>query len=132
MSKRQIVDVEVRDCYVDFYDVIDGGTPEQIIEKMEYYRQRFKDRDIYFSVESYGYDGGKELKLRERRPETDKEYEKRMAEAKKAADVKKKQKADKEAKELAEYERLKKKFDRESRKEIKSKLGYSRVGLGNV
>ena len=100
MSKRQIVDVEVRDCYVDFYDVIDGQTPEQIIEKMEYYRQRFKDRDVYFSVESYGYDGGKELKLRERRPETDNEYEKRMAEAKKVSEVKKKQKADKEAREL--------------------------------
>jgi len=110
MSKRKIVDVEVTDCYVDFYDVIDGGSPDQIIEKMEYYRERFAGRDIYFSVDSYGYDGGKELKLRERREENDKEYNKRLAEEAKDKAAKKKTKAEKEAKEFLEYQRLQKKF----------------------
>ena len=95
---------------MDFYDVIDGGTPEDIIEKMKYYRQRFEGRDIYFSVDSYGYDGGKELRLRERREETDREYEKRMAEEKKIKEIKKRNKADKDAKEFLEYQRLQKKF----------------------
>ena len=112
MSKRLTVDVEVKDCYVDFYDVIDSRTPADIIELMGYYKERFKDRDVYFSVESYGYDGGKELKLRERRLETDKEYDRRMAEEKKAKEAKKKSKAAQEARELAEYERLRKKFEK--------------------
>lgn len=112
MTKRLILDVEVTDCYVDFYDVIDSRTPDEIIEIMEHYKERFKDRDVYFSVESYGYDGGKELKLRERREETDREYYKRLDEEKKAKDAKKKLKAAQEAKEFAEYERLRKKFEK--------------------
>ena len=112
MSKRLILDVEYRDCYVDFYDVIDGHTPDEIIEKMQYYKERFKGHDVYFSVESYGYDGGKELRLRERREETDKEFDKRMAEVAKEKAAKKKQKADKDARELAEFMRLKKKFEK--------------------
>jgi hypothetical protein len=110
MSKRLIVDTEVNDCYVDFYDVIDGKTPQEIAECMEYYKQRFEGRDVYFNIESYGYDGGKELKLRERREENDRDYEKRLVAEKKVKDAKKKIKADKEARDIAEYERLKKKF----------------------
>lgn len=109
MSKRQILDVEVND-YIDFYDVLDGKTPNQVVEAMKYYKDTYVGRDVYFSVDSYGYDGGKELKLRERREETDKEYEKRMAEEKKIKEVKKKSKAEKEAKEFLEYQRLQKKF----------------------
>ena len=112
MSKRLILDVEYRDCYVDFHDVIDGRTPDEIIELMKYYKERFSGHDVYFSVEGYGYDGGKELKLRERREETDREFDKRMADEKKAKDAKKKLKADKEARELAEFMRLKKKFEK--------------------
>jgi len=111
MKKRLILDVEYKDCYVDFYDVIDGRTPDEIMELMKYYKERFQGHDVYFSVDSYGYDGGKELRLRERREETDKEFEKRLAEEKKAKDAKKKVKADKEARELAEFMRLKKKFE---------------------
>ena len=109
MSKRKIVDVEVKE-YVDF-DEFDGKTPEEIIERMKAFRTEMNDRDVYFYINHYGYDGGKELKLRERREETDKEYEKRIAEeekvrAKKRADEKKKK-----DREYAEYERLKKKFE---------------------
>lgn len=109
MSKRQILDVEVND-YIDFYDVLDGKTPDQVVEAMKYYQEHYVGRDVYFSVDSYGYDGGKELKLRERREENDKEYEKRMAKEKKEKDAKKQAKANKDAKEFLEYQRLQKKF----------------------
>jgi hypothetical protein len=109
MSKRKILDVEVND-YIDFYDVLDGKTPDGVVEAMKYYQEHYKGRDIYFDIQSYGYDGGKELKLRERRPETDKEFEKRTQAEKKERAVKREAKAVKEARERAEYERLKKKF----------------------
>ena len=109
--KRKIVDVKVDDCYVDLYDIIDGRTPASIIEVMTHYQQRFAGRDVYFDIESYGYDGGKELVLRERREETDREYYKRLEQEQKIKEKIKKTKAQKEAKDLAEYERLKKKFE---------------------
>lgn len=93
-----------------FYDILDGNTPEQVIERMQQLRAGYPGRDVYFDVSSYGYDGGKELNLYERRLETDKEFEKRIAEEKKVKAKEKEAKAVKEAKELAEYERLKKKF----------------------
>lgn len=108
MSKRLILDCEARE-YVDF-DEIDGRTPEEVIERMKAMRAEMGGRDVYFHINHYGYDGGKELTLRERREETDKEYDKRLAAEKKDRESKKATKAAKEAKELAEFMRLKKKF----------------------
>jgi hypothetical protein len=108
MSKRKILDVEANE-YVDFCE-FDGRTPEEIIERMKALREEMGNRDVYFDIEHYGYDGGKELKLRERREETDKEYNARLAVEAKTKAKNKADKAAKEAKELAEYERLKKKF----------------------
>ena len=110
-KKRQIVDVKVND-YIDFYDVLEGKSPDQVVEAMKYYQEQYAGRDIYFSVESYGYDGGKELVLRERREENDKEYNKRLIEEAKEQAAKKQSKAMKEARELAEFMRLKKKFEK--------------------
>lgn len=109
VEQRRILDVEAKDIYVDF-DEFDGKTPAQIIEGMQYYIDKEHGRDLYFHIESYGYDGGKELKMRERRLENDREFNKRIAEEKKVKDKAKADKAAKEAKELAEYERLKKKY----------------------
>jgi hypothetical protein len=109
MSKRKILDIEARE-YVDF-DEIDGKTPEEVIERMKAMRAEMGQRDVYFHIRNYGYDGGKELTLRERREETDKEYNKRIAEEKKDKLKAKEAKALKEAKELAEFMRLKKKFE---------------------
>jgi hypothetical protein len=112
MSKqRKMLDVKVDD-YIDFYDVIDGKTADEVIEAMESFKKEYAGRDMYFDIVSYGYDGGKELTLRERRLENDKEYEKRIAEEKKEREAKKKTKADKQARELAEFMRLKKKFEK--------------------
>ena len=107
-AKRKIVNVHLSS--ESFYDVLDSRTPEQVIERMIRLRSEYPDRDIYFDVSSYGYDGGKELDLYERREENDKEYAKRMAEEKKIKDQELAAKATKEAKEFAEYQRLQKKF----------------------
>jgi len=112
MSKRKNLDVRVNDIdYIDFYDVLDGKSPDGVVETMKDWQERFAGRDVYFHVKRYEYDGDMAVELRERREETDKEYNKRIAEEKKVKDKAKESKKLKEAKELAEYERLKKKFD---------------------
>ena len=113
VEKRIIVDEKVND-YIDFYDVLDGKTPDQVVEAMKYYQDQYTGRDIYFNIDTYGYDGGKELTLRERRLENDKEYEKRMAEVAKDKNAKRAAKLLKEEKEFAEYQRLQKKFQGKS------------------
>lgn len=109
MSKRKILDVSV-DEYIGFCDVLDGKTPDQVVKAMQYYQEKYAGRDVYFDVYSYGYDGGKELHLRERREENDKEYAKRLAEEAKVKAKAKEDKKTKEAKEFLEYQRLQKKF----------------------
>jgi hypothetical protein len=108
MTERKIVDVKV-DYHVDFDDIIDDKTPDEIIEAAVMFKQIYKGRDIYFATEIYGYDGGKTLTLRERRLETDQELEQRIFYEEK---VKKIERATL-AKERKEYERLKKKFEKE-------------------
>lgn len=110
MSDRLTVDVEL---YTEsFYDVLDGKTFNEVIQLMNDYNREYQDRDVYFSVESYGYDGGKTLELRERRLENDSEYNARIEKEKKQAAAMLAKQKEKEAKELAEYKRLKKKFEK--------------------
>lgn len=104
-----MLDVAV-DEYIDFYDVLDGKTPDQVVEAMKYYQEKYVGRDVYFDVQSYGYDGGKELKIRERRLENDREFYKRTEEEAKAKAKAKEDKKTKEAREFLEYQRLQKKF----------------------
>ena len=111
MPKRKILDVDAKE-YVDFGE-FDMKTPEQVIESMKALRAEMGDRDVYFYISHYGYDGGKELTLRERREETDKEYEKRIAEEKKERAKKKAETQAKKDKEYGEYMRLKAKFEGE-------------------
>lgn len=108
MSKRKIVSVHI--CGDSFYDILDQNTPDQVIECMKLRQELYKGRDIFFDVSSYGYDGGVSLDIWERREETDEEYEKRITKEKIERAIKKKNKADIEAKELAEFERLKAKY----------------------
>lgn len=101
MSKK-VLDVDA-DIYADFGE-FDGNTPEQIIENMVAFRTEYPGRDLYFHINHYGYDGGKEMTIRERRLETDKEYNKRLSEEEKAKAKEKEAKATKEAKEFLEYQ----------------------------
>ena len=112
VEKRKILDLDAN-LYADFDD-FDGKTPEQIIENMQAFRAEYPDRDLYFHIKHYGYDGGKEMTLRERRLENDKEYAKRIADEQKEKTKAKENKAIKEAREFAEYQRLQKKFQGKS------------------
>lgn len=109
MLTKQILDVDLND-YIDF-DVIEYKTFDEVIDQMTLLKKEYANRDVYFFVQSYGYDGGKELRLRERRPETDKEFAKRCKEHLAEKEKQLKTKKTKEEKELQEYERLKKKFE---------------------
>jgi NurA-like 5'-3' nuclease len=108
MSKRKIVNVKIGT--ESFYDMLDRMTPAEVIERMKELQAGYPDRHVYFNLSPYGYDGGLDLELWECREETDKEYEKRIAEEKKERDRKRAAAKAKKDKEYAEYERLKKKF----------------------
>jgi hypothetical protein len=109
MNERKEVTETIESC-VSLYDILDGLTPDRVIQKMEEYKQRYQDRKISFGVQSYGYDGGVEVVILETRPETDREYNKRIKAEQKEEERMKAAKAKSEEKERKEYERLKKKF----------------------
>lgn len=111
MSKRKIVCESLGS--ESFYDILDSKTPEQVIKRMQEIREYYGDRDVYFDIQSYGYDGGKELYMYERREETDKEYDARIAQEKKLRASKKAAAQAKKDKEYGEYMRLKAKFESE-------------------
>jgi hypothetical protein len=108
MTKRKIVTERITSAC--FYSILDGKTPQEVIKVMEEYIQSYKGRDVYFDVDGYGYDGGKELDIYERREESDKEFADRRKKEQKEKDNKKILAAQTEAKELAEFQRLSKKF----------------------
>lgn len=109
MHERKFI--ESRICTESFYDLLDNKTPDQIVIEFEKYTtEYYHGRDVFFRVKGYGYDGGVELELWEKRLETDKEYEKRVREEKKASEKKAKEATAKKDREYAEFLRLKKKF----------------------
>ena len=108
MSKRKILDVRLSDH--SLYDLLDGRSLDDVGLELHRLKCQFEGRDVYFSLQPYGYDGGVDLELRERRLETDAEFEKRQAANKKARDKKRLADAAKKDKEYAEFLRLKKKF----------------------
>jgi len=109
MTKRKIVTESLGS--ESFYDILDSKTPEQVIRRMHEIRAYYGDRDVYFDIQSYGYDGGKELYMYERRLENDKEYDARLAKEKKERAQKKTAAQAKKDKEYGEYMRLKAKFE---------------------
>ena len=110
MDKQIIVDYKPLE-FPDLEALINGKTPDEVIQKLEDLKAKYPDRDIFFDVKYCSFDGELECALRERRLENDKELRNRLQnEARKAAqDAKALEK--KEATELALYKKLKKKFD---------------------
>jgi len=108
MTKRKTIVEPV--AVESFYDLLDLKTPAQVIDMMLSMQGRYKDRDVYFSIERCDYDSDRELNVYERREETDAEYKKRIAVEKKIAEKKKESELKKKDKEYAEYLRLLKKF----------------------
>jgi hypothetical protein len=113
MNERKEV-TETLNISVSLYDILDCNTPDEVIRVMEEYKQRYQDRKISFGIQSYGYDGGVEVILLETRPETDREYNKRIKAEQKEEERMKAAWAKTEEKERKEYERLKKKYGVES------------------
>lgn len=110
MSERKIKDAGRIDL-PSFYDLLDGKTPEQVIEVLRKMQQEYSGRDVFFKLEHYGYDGGITFELHERRLETDEEMAQRLKlEASRKRDEAAKLKK-KHEQELKEYKRLKKKFE---------------------
>jgi hypothetical protein len=87
----------------DFFDRSADETIDQIVKL----KSKYSDK-IRFTVESW--DDYYSIAVRESRLETDAEYESRLQSQEEALAKWSKNKKDKEAKERAEYERLKKKF----------------------
>lgn len=114
MSEEKRKEITVMLCHESFYDILDQKTPLEVIERMKELMDGYPDRKISFNVSPYGYDGGLELELWEHRLENDKEFAKRMKEQETEKAKTKKAKEMKEAKELAEFTRLKKKFEGKS------------------
>jgi hypothetical protein len=110
MNERKEV-IETIDSSLSLYDILDCNTPDEVIQVMEEYKRGYQGRNIRFGVQSYGYDGGVEVLLLETRPETDREYNKRIKAEQKEQERMKAAKAKSEEKERKEYERLKKKFE---------------------
>ena len=108
MTKRKTVNVRLGE--ESFYDILDQRTPEEVMERMKELQAGYPDRHVYFNVSGYGYDGGMNLELWESREETDKEFNKRVAEEKKEREKKAAATKAKKDKEFAEYVRLQKKF----------------------
>jgi hypothetical protein len=77
---------------------------------MQSYVTDHPSRDLYFCFEHYGYDGGMDLTLRERRLENDAEFNARIKAETKQKERLAKTKKTKLEEERKEYERLKKKF----------------------
>ena len=108
MSERKIVEAIIKD--ESFYYLLDGKTPDDVGVLLHEFKTSYEGRDIFFKVRGFGYDGGLDLELWERRPETDREYEKRLTEEKKEQEKKALLDKKKKDQEYKEYLRLKKKF----------------------
>ena len=110
MSDRKSVEVFIGN--ESFHDIIDGHTPDMVIDIMKTFKQRHESLHVFFKIRYYGYDGGMELEIWERRLETDKEYKKRLAVEAKEAEKKILSEQEQKNKEFREYQRLKKKFEK--------------------
>lgn len=113
MKQRKEVTVTIENC-VSVLDILEGLTPDGVIQKMEEFKEAYQDRNIRFGVEYYGHDGGVEIVLQETRLETDKEYDRRIKAEQKEEERLKAAMAKTDEKERKEYERLKKKFEKKS------------------
>lgn len=113
MSKYERITVEevVRRC-LDIEELLGGRTIEEVKHEMDRLEKMYQGRDVHFEARGYGHDGGIELVLVERRPETDKEYEKRVANLEREEQIRKRNKEAKLERDRKEYERLKRIFER--------------------
>lgn len=82
-----------------------------VIENLNKIQDKYPDKDLFFKIERYGYDGGMDLDLYENRKETDQERDARLARLRKQRAKEKEEKLKIEQKERDLLERLKKKYE---------------------
>lgn len=100
------MDKKLIDVYVIGYNIYDlEGSVKDLVERLNIDIEDYGD-DCFFDT-----DGGDRLHLYRKRLETNKEYDKRIKKEARATKMDIYKKAQKEIRELKEYERLKKKFE---------------------
>ena len=92
--------------------LLDGKTPDEVILGLESLKKRYAGRDIFFKCDYFGYGGASEVQLIERRLENDKELRVRLQDEERKAKLAARDATKQEAKELALYKKLKKKFEK--------------------
>ena len=109
--ERITVEVVVKHS-LDIEELLSGRTFEEVKAEMGRLEKMYQGRDVHFETRGFGYDGGVELVLVERRPETDKEYERRVDILQKAEQANQRIKERKRERDRKEYERLRRIFER--------------------
>jgi len=79
MNDKRIVDVECSDILYDYYDLFSRKTPDEVIEAMNEFKANHPNREeLYFILQVNAHDHGVDVIVKERRLETDKEYQDRL------------------------------------------------------
>lgn len=104
-SREEVVD------YLDRHLDLDGEPLDQVVEQLQDYQRRVVEvggieGSGFIDFEYYGYDGAFEFKLKYRRLESDREYERRQV--KEAKERERKAKA--KERRRKEFEKLKREF----------------------
>ena len=106
--------VDTLKAYVDFDGMsLDGLAAEAARLKDMIVKEGGVEDSGFISYEHYGYDGAFEVRVKYRRLESDKEFEKRVADEAKAREKERVAKEKRLERERKEYERLRKKFEKE-------------------
>lgn len=129
MNDKRIVDVECSDILYDYYDLFSRKTPNEVIEAMTEFKSNHPNREeLYFILQVNGHDSDIDVIVKERRLETDKEYEDRLKQEALANDKVKTVKA----KELAEYKRLKAIYENTPDEEVVEVLAEKQGWFKNI
>ena len=129
MSDKRIVDVECSDILYDYYDLFNRKTPDEVIEAMNEFKANHPNREeLYFILQVNAHDHGVDVIVKERRLETDKEYQDRLKQEALANDKIKTVKA----KELAECKRLKAIYENVSDEEAVDALAEKQGWFKNI
>lgn len=110
--QREQVREQVKDFDASLFDLLDFKTPAQVIEHLQLIQKKYAGLEVFFKLSTWGYDGGVDLELWKQREQTDEEYDRLLAAYTKEQDRKKKAAKLKKDSEFAEYQRLKKKFEK--------------------
>ena len=105
MAKYRMISARADECI----SMLDYSKLSDVKEYIERLIEQYGE-DAYMEIEAHGYDCYPELVIQYQRQETDKERDKRLAQARKERERKAKEKAAREERERKELARLQKKY----------------------